>query len=102
MTVMPWLPLAAFVGVAVALAYVLRARTPNGPSVWDIQAELPHRACEMPPTVEEAERDAHKHKRCRPEGCPRRCAALRVLYEAHRVDLPDPLYQLLYEQLESD
>lgn len=98
MGMVPWFSVAAAVGVALALACVMRARKPDGPSVWDIQAELPHRAREARPTIAEAMADAHEHRRCRPEDCARRRAALRVLYEAGRADLPDELYRLVYKR----
>lgn len=98
MGMVPWLSVVAAVGVALALACVMRARKPDGPSVWDIQAELPHRAREVRPSVAEAVDDAHEHRRCRPEDCARRLAALRVLYEAGRADLTEEHYQLLYKR----
>ncbi|MET8428704.1 hypothetical protein [Nocardia sp. NPDC004860] len=102
MGMVPWFSLLPAAGLALALACIFRARRPAGPSVWEIQAELPHRAREIRPSVADAIDDAHEHRRCRPENCTRRCAALRVLYEAGRADLTDELYALLYERPESN
>lgn len=102
MGIVPWFSLVAAAGVVSVLACVLRTGRTGGPSVWDIQAELPHRAREQQPTIDDAAKDAHEHRRCGAQDCARRRAALRVLYEAGRVDLPGVLYQLVYERTESD
>ncbi|WP_306355821.1 MULTISPECIES: hypothetical protein [unclassified Nocardia] len=103
MGALAWVSLLTAAAVGAALLYVLRrAPRPDGPSVWDIQAEIPHRARAATPNLDEAVRDANTHRRCRLEDCPRRRAALRVLYEADRVNLSASQYRLIYERPEND
>ncbi|GAB2454425.1 hypothetical protein [Nocardia tengchongensis] len=97
-----WPVVAAAIAAVVAAAMVwgLRDDEPTGPSVWDVQAELPHRAHRAQPSITQAMKDVHEHRHCQPRDCGRRRAALRVLYEDRRINLPEALYAQVYEQTE--
>lgn len=96
MNPVPWVSLAGAAFMALTLTLCLRGPKMPGPSVWEIQADLPHRAPPAPFTLTEAVDASHVHRHCLPQDCPRRCAALRVLHEHDRITLSEAQYRVVY------
>lgn len=92
--------LLVFVAWAAAARYWPRKLA--GPTVWAIEAELPHRAPATPFTADKALAAANEHRRCRPEDCARKRAALRVLITGNRIEMTEHLYEVLYMRFVSE
>lgn len=71
---------------------------PDGPSVWDIRAELPHRAPATAFTLAQAHRAAQAHRDCDAQDCARKRAALRTLIAAGKLRPTSELHDLLYDR----
>lgn len=92
------LAISSAVLVAALLTAYYWPHKPDGPSVWDIQAELPHRAPLTPLTLDQAHRVAQDHRERLAEDCPRKRAALRILITAGKLEPTRRLHELLYIQ----
>ncbi|MBF6301343.1 hypothetical protein IU459_27940 [Nocardia amamiensis] len=95
-SVLGWLAISSAVLVAALLTAYYWPHKPDGPSVWDIRAELPHRAPPAPLTLDQAHRVAQDHRECLAEDCPRKRAALRTLITAGKLAPTPRLHELLF------
>ncbi|MGW5569817.1 hypothetical protein ACWEVD_01335 [Nocardia thailandica] len=92
---------AASVVLVVAVVVVAlwwRGSVREGPSVWELQAEMRHRAPDRQLSVEEARTITRDHRRCDAASCPLKRAALRTTFRAGLMVPTAELYALLFDR----
>jgi hypothetical protein len=94
--VLGWLVVSVGGVTVVLLTVYCWPSRPDGPSVWDIQADLPHRVPTAPLTLSEARRAVQEHRECDAEDCARKRAALRAQIAAGKLTPTPQLHELLY------
>ncbi|MBC7303273.1 MAG: hypothetical protein H5T78_20285 [Nocardia sp.] len=86
--------------VVVVIVVVVRRRgtASEGPSVWELQAEMRHRAPDRPLSVAEARKVDREHRRCDAASCPIKRAALRTKFRAGLMVPTAELHRLLFDR----
>ncbi len=93
---------AALMVAVIVVALWRRGSVSEGPSVWELQAEMRHRAPDRQLSVEEARTITRDHRRCDAASCPLKRAALRTTFQAGLMVPTAELHALLFDRFGSE